>query len=606
VMASVSPVAPPRARSAAPPPPLSPSPSPASASAPSPKPAAPDAASFVQSLPRLLYMDTVATAAEESALVKSISGTLNPAFPMLNGHANPLLLQIAGGSPKAPWNEVWTGSGGAARAGAGGRHRRAAAQKQDASSAAATTRSVPVTGGGEGSNASKASPAPTASSPPSPSPSPSPATPSTSVPVTRVGAKDKEAGPAPPAVPRVSMSDMREAARVRDGFHRMWASGLPVPPIRPAGWLGIWPVTYPGGVGAPSLDVWASVSRGPGTGGPPGASATTTSFASDASAFSGPWPGGRRRHGRLVSSVPVSVRAGAAAALNRKIAREIAAMSRGTAGASPSGTSSDSGAGAPGGDGARGDGEDGGQGEWEWVEGVDSGAGPRRPAPVVSATASALAGLRLHGRWFYQFPTQPAAHPVQEASTKLARTALFVAGDGDDVGGEEQAHAHDHAHGHRHGVVRGQHGAQRASTRATSSSPSAFSDREDLFAVYRRYSSFVNGAPWSVAAAEARMHARGPRNLPLHSPSDGARRHGERMWMRFGRMHDAFPGVDGAGAGAGPGALNGQQAEHGGEDAHAAARKRAEDFLASIEHAIGGHAGAGGAGRGGKGGDGRK
>ena len=65
-----------------------------------------DSALFAQALPRLLYLESLITQREESSLVTVLLRTLNRTFPVLWGHANPLVLQIAGGSARAPWNLV--------------------------------------------------------------------------------------------------------------------------------------------------------------------------------------------------------------------------------------------------------------------------------------------------------------------------------------------------------------------------------------------------------------------------------------------------------------------------------------------------------------------
>jgi membrane protein insertase Oxa1/YidC/SpoIIIJ len=79
-----------------------------SASADSSVPRTPshDSALFAQALPRLLYLESLITQREESSLITVLLRTLNRAFPVLWGHANPLVLQIAGGSARAPWNIV--------------------------------------------------------------------------------------------------------------------------------------------------------------------------------------------------------------------------------------------------------------------------------------------------------------------------------------------------------------------------------------------------------------------------------------------------------------------------------------------------------------------
>lgn len=82
--------------------------SPTSSDAPSAQEKTPaqDSALFAQALPRLLYLESLITQREESSLVTVLIRTLNRAFPVLWGHANPLVLQIAGGSARAPWNLV--------------------------------------------------------------------------------------------------------------------------------------------------------------------------------------------------------------------------------------------------------------------------------------------------------------------------------------------------------------------------------------------------------------------------------------------------------------------------------------------------------------------
>ena len=182
-----------------------------------------DSAAFLQQLPRLLYMDAVSSRREESALMRVLSSTLHSQMPLMHGHPNALLFQIAAGRPSAPWNVVSTrGAAGVT----GGRPADIAAPRAQLAAAAAAAAASAVAAAAAEDAASAAS---------------------------------IVAGSAQPAAGAASL-----AMSMREGFRTRWLSGVAVlAKSRAKGGYPLQPsVMYPGAVGHLALDTWRTSSSG--------------------------------------------------------------------------------------------------------------------------------------------------------------------------------------------------------------------------------------------------------------------------------------------------------------------------------------------------------
>jgi len=502
-----------------------------------------DPAAFAQALPRLLYMDAVSSPREESALLRVLSRTLNASFPMLRGHANPFLLQIAGGKSSAPWNIVPSRSLslGSGIAGAG---------------AAASVAPAPVS----------AAPSPVDSTPPEPL-----------------------------ADPATAVAEARAAEVARDSFRSRWLRGVALF-TRHRGAAMTPLVLFPGDVAELSLDVWrghGDSSSGSGGGGSPVAAAGVAAgegedssddeseieleevqAAAAAAAGGGGDEATRRRLralwrrspfgfiGREILRIAANDGASGLAVVGRSLAAggARAIVEEAEAAAAAIATS------------AEGDGGAGGTPALRAPADLEAAPAARRHrrvprlaierGPALSASASALAGLRLPSRWFSPGgsaqPRPPSAADEELARLSERLLSLVIPHVALALGGGDPAAA---------AAAASAGGGSGGGGRGASEEDNEDGSAESLADVARHYDAFIRrGAPWAAAlearAAAARAGRAASPRAALVSPAATVHRSGERMWLSFALPPGVHVGVGNTAGGGAGGSGGGGAGDH--------------------------------------------